>query len=51
VFSKINYKLYVTINDSKFIDYNQISSQKANINILFFILKKTEYLPEFETKF
>jgi len=39
-FDKINRELYILINDNKFVDFNRILSQEAEIKMLIVLRKK-----------
>jgi hypothetical protein len=48
-FDKINWELYILINDNKFVDFNRILSQEAEIKMLIVLReKKVEYFFQFK---
>lgn len=48
-FDKINRELYILINDNKFVDFNRILSQEAEIKMLIVLRKKKiEYFFQFK---
>jgi hypothetical protein len=48
-FDKINWELYILINDNKFVDFNRILSQEAEIKMLIVLRKKKiEYFFQFK---
>jgi hypothetical protein len=43
-FDKINWELYILINDNKFVDFNRILIQEAEIKMLIVLRKKKGWI-------